>query len=111
MSDLRGLAAQEQPGPTGTGPVVLDDLLRHVDIDADTARALRARSEIGVGRYGTALRAHNGRDSLRDFREELLDAAVYAWQARMEGRRMDSDTRAVLEALLDVVDAWDGGEW
>lgn len=35
------------------------------------------RDKIGKERYGVALQPHNGRDSLRDLMEELLDATVY----------------------------------
>jgi hypothetical protein len=38
---------------------------------------LRERSRKGFEKYGKALLPHDGRDSLQDFYEELLDAAQY----------------------------------
>jgi hypothetical protein len=38
---------------------------------------MKQRDLLGLTRYGTRLQAHNGRDSLKDVYEELLDAAVY----------------------------------
>lgn len=42
------------------------------------------RSTIGAERYGTPLRAYNGRDSLIDAYQEALDLAVYLRQAIYE---------------------------
>lgn len=39
---------------------------------------MAARDRTGAQRYGTRLQPDNGRDTLRDLYEELLDAAVYA---------------------------------
>jgi hypothetical protein len=36
-----------------------------------------ARKEFGLRKYGQPLRANNGRDTLRDAYEEVLDLAVY----------------------------------
>jgi len=38
---------------------------------------IMARQQLGIGRYGTPLQPFNGRDSLRDLYEELLDAVCY----------------------------------
>lgn len=38
------------------------------------------RMKLGTERYGTPLRAYNGRDALRDLYEELLDACCYIRQ-------------------------------
>jgi hypothetical protein len=45
---------------------------------------LRARDEKGRTTYGTELISHDGRDTLRDLYEELLDAAVYVRKAMYE---------------------------
>lgn len=45
---------------------------------------LEAREKLGIERYGTALRAHNGRDALLDAYEEALDMASYLKQALVE---------------------------
>lgn len=45
---------------------------------------LHSRLAIGVQTYGTELRAHNGRDALRDAYEEALDLACYLRQVLYE---------------------------
>ena len=45
---------------------------------------IEARKAEGIKRYGTVLQPHNGRDSLRDLYEELLDAAMYTRQLMEE---------------------------
>jgi hypothetical protein len=45
---------------------------------------MRNRDEIGRERYKTPLQAFNGRDSLRDLQEELLDGLVYLKQHTIE---------------------------
>lgn len=59
----------EQPAPVpNTHPAIWGVVI------ADMA----ARDHLGERRYGVRLQPHNGRDTLRDWYEELLDAAVYA---------------------------------
>lgn len=54
------------------------------------ASCIRARSAVGVEKYGTVLQAHNGRSHMVDAFQELLDAAQYLTgevaEARMEHR-------------------------
>jgi hypothetical protein len=52
----------------------------HDQVAADVAR----RGELGRQRYGTKLQAFNGRRSLQDAYEELLDGACYVLQAKTE---------------------------
>jgi hypothetical protein len=42
------------------------------------------RKRLGAERYGTPLRAHNGRDALVDAYEEALDLVIYLRQAIAE---------------------------
>lgn len=42
---------------------------------------MHARDQFGRNKYGVPLQAGNGRDSLKDSYEELLDAAVYLKQS------------------------------
>jgi hypothetical protein len=56
-----------------TYDLVVDDLL--------------ARKALGIKRYGVALQPGNGRDNMRDFYEELLDATVY-FRTEMEERKL-----------------------
>jgi len=78
-------AATPQPAPVGDGAVILDLVVED----------LKARSEMGERKYGTKLRAHNGRDALMDLYQEILDAAAYAKQLLVE-----RDTRR------DTADDW-----
>lgn len=64
---------QPPPTPNDAPPI-------HEAVIAD----LRSRAEAGRAQYGTYLQPFNGRDSLRDLYEELLDAAQYAKQAMIE---------------------------
>ena len=45
---------------------------------------MKARDELGLQRYGTRLQPFNGRDSMQDLFEELLDAVVYLKQYLIE---------------------------
>jgi hypothetical protein len=64
-------APTEQPEPTGSGQPITELVIRD----------LHERSRVGTLRYGTPLRAHNGRDPLRDAYEEALDLCQYLRQA------------------------------
>lgn len=80
--------SQPPPTPNDAPPI-------HEAVIAD----LRNRAEAGRAQYGTYLQPFNGRDSLRDWYEELLDAAQYARQAMMERDAMVN----VLRVLHDRV--------
>lgn len=49
---------------------------------------MKDRKKLGLKRYGVALQANNGRDSLQDLYEELLDACIYIKQVLEEDRLM-----------------------
>lgn len=53
---------------------------------------LRSRAAAGLAEYGTPLRAHNGRDALRDAYEEALDLCQYLRQAIQERDHPRQDT-------------------
>lgn len=65
----------DQPDPTPNDLPAVWDL-----VVAD----MQARDKLGESRYGTRLQPHNGRDSLRDAYEEVLDLAVYLRQQIFE---------------------------
>ena len=100
-------ASRQQAAPTGAGDVVLDKVLLVIDrmlvaansghewasgsvLHSDELRRVRKalidRAEFGEKKYGTKLRMLNGRDATYDLWQELLDAIMYAMQARMEGK-------------------------
>jgi hypothetical protein len=72
--DRRGLYDAPQPAPTGNGSEVLPVVLRD----------LTERQEHGRRKYGTPLRAHNGRSAIQDALEEAYDQVMYLAQLRME---------------------------
>lgn len=45
---------------------------------------MRQRRRLGLVRYGVPVHPANGRDSLRDIYEELLDATVYAMNLQLQ---------------------------
>lgn len=67
-------AAKKQISPKGAGreitPLVIADL--------------QSRSDMGEKKYGEPLKAFNGRDSMMDLYQEILDAAVYCRQVMEE---------------------------
>jgi hypothetical protein len=65
------LCTYEQPMPIPQKtPAILDLVIADIQL----------RDRVGVERYGERLRAHNGRDTLRDAYEEALDLAFYLRQ-------------------------------
>lgn len=83
-------ATATQPDPTGDGAPVLPWVRERIQ-SAGLIADLEARALLGMERYGTPLRAHNGRDALADLYQEALDAVMYAAQWAMEepGERGD----------------------
>lgn len=63
-------------------------------------RLIRDRAAFGRRKYDRDLRAHNGRDPIRDTIEELADGVMYLIQAEEEGHPR---ARLYLEAVLAVV--------
>lgn len=67
-------AVRQQSAPTGDGTVIVDELITD----------LQARKEFGTQKYGTPLRAHNGRNALLDAYQEALDLVIYLKQCLVE---------------------------
>jgi hypothetical protein len=74
---------QSAPDANADGPDVWAALIARNSSGA-LLYAMSERRDLGIARYGTPLRPHNGRDVNRDLREELLDALAYAAQRAME---------------------------
>lgn len=69
------MSSTDQPQPVQNDhPAVWDLVLEE----------MKARDSLGESRYGVRLQPHNGRDSLRDLFEELLDGVVYLRQLMYE---------------------------
>jgi hypothetical protein len=54
------------------------------------AECVEARIRLGEKKYGTRLKAHNGRDAMTDLFEELLDALNYSKQIQLESTNGDT---------------------
>jgi len=104
------MAAETQDKPSGDGQPVLDAVLNHLtnmssvsSIPFAAVRPLRedlmARAENGLKKYGTKLRVRNGRRAIVDCYQELLDALMYAMQARLEG---DREAGRLVEILMSL---------
>lgn len=67
------------------------------------AQDLQSRSNFGLNKYGTNLRAFNGRDPLKDAYEEVLDLAVYLRQVMYERDMRESWMKEGEKTLPPVV--------
>jgi hypothetical protein len=63
-------ASEKQPPPTGDGKLILPLVL--VDI--------QERARAGLKKYGTMLKAYNGREALWDAYQEAIDLVMYIRQ-------------------------------
>lgn len=79
------------------------------DVNKELRKHLKARAKFGQKKYGVTLTPWNGRNSLKDVREEILDTAVYLTQAIMEREDLEKSLRAFSETLRDAVESkdWD----
>jgi hypothetical protein len=106
----KGCRTREQPRPirndsTAIQDLVIQDLrsgLVGFACQAQLVAAVEARKALGLERYGTLLQAFNGRDCVRDAREEALDLVQYLRQGIEEGRVDWSVYRLALR-LLEVL--------
>jgi hypothetical protein len=99
-------AAKVQPMPTGNGIDVAVEVakdLRAVGLDS-IAEDTEARIRLGEKKYGTRLKAHNGRDAMLDLYQEVLDGCNYAKQLVIENKD-DGELFNQLVSLAIVVKA------
>lgn len=61
-------SSDTQPTPVANAHPCAQDKVMH---------DMAARKKLGIRKYGTALQPFNGRDSLQDAYEEVLDLAAY----------------------------------
>ena len=107
----RGERLGDQPPPTGQGeevwPEVISETLKQIDglcspeIVDFIVKQMRDRDSLGRARYGSPLRANNGRDACRDAREEALDYAAYSMQRIMECKNNPS-LRKIMKKVFDT---------
>ena len=69
------------------------------DVFARIAGEFAERNAKGVETYGRTLMTFNGRDALRDAREEVLDTYVYLTQLAMEIEAKDAAIRLLIDRL------------
>ncbi len=76
-------SAKREPKPNPNDqPMIADIVAAEVisipDVGQGLAKAVMDRKAMGMQKYGTALQPFNGRDSLMDLFQELIDAMKYA---------------------------------
>lgn len=92
VEHLRALRPESQPLPTTSDRASAHDLLINF---------VAGRKDLGLRRYGSLLQAGNGRDSLRDALEEVVDLAAYlvVWtEVRDEALELLAELRVQLVA-------------
>ncbi len=75
------VGAKKQVAPTGDG----------VEITPLVIKDLEDRRRAGIARYGTPLKANNGRSALIDAYQEALDMCIYLRQELAERGWIDGD--------------------
>lgn len=98
MRKMRPVDEHDQPMPlANTNTPIIDLVLKWVN-DPLVRQDFLDRSAVGLQRYGTLLQAHNGRDALKDARDEFVDGPMYLMQAFEEEE--DALEKLVLAELL-----------
>lgn len=64
---------------------------------------IRERTKVGVKKYGQPLHTFNGRNSVRDVKEELLDALQYVQQWEMERTAVSKLLNEIYDYLLVTI--------
>ncbi len=85
-----GILQQPKPTPSD-GPAIVDLVIGD----------LCERARVGEAKYGTRLRAGNGRDALVDAYQETLDQAKYLRQ-EIEERRAAAERRLTADEILEI---------
>lgn len=94
-------AAAPQPTPTGDGidvAVVAAEKLKALGLN-EIAEDIEARIRLGERKYGTRLKAFNGREPLMDLYQEVLDGINYSQQCTIEGFDPEGNFFNVLVSL------------
>ena len=102
------LAIKQQPNPIGNGVDIAIEAaadLRAMRLNS-LADDIEARIRMGEKKYGSRLKAFNGRDVFTDLGQELLDAINYSKQAQLEGKDDGSLFKLVVAVTLLVEKKW-----
>lgn len=106
-------AQSQQPDPTvatvsKAGVEVLQRLLSDISLHGGLEALLLARAEAGYKTYGEYLTTNNGRCFVSDCIQELADAVMYLYGAKMERNLTPAETQAIaetLDTLKEILDA------
>lgn len=101
---------REQPMPVSGEAIVGDHLLAEIERDQDRTPEQRERLKAllgereakGLATYKTRLRTFNGRNALRDMREEALDFAMYADQEILQQERRAAQALECHRVLMRI---------
>lgn len=94
-----------QPAPTPNDrPATWDLVIAECESWAspDLIARMRARDAKGLATYGVRLQSHNGRDSLEDAMDEILDFMVYVKNGELEATD-DQDRRDFVDAAWHAI--------
>lgn len=83
------------PTKTREGDQVLPTHNEHKPIQDIVIEEIENRKQIGLERYGSLLQPDNGRDSLRDAKEEALDLLMYLTQQEQERKLRAEDFKVI----------------
>jgi hypothetical protein len=70
--------------------------------ESDFKEVCRARREMGIAKYNQPLQYKDGRDSIIDLFQELLDGIVYSKKAVIEGKLEDIYYAQTLELAKNI---------
>jgi hypothetical protein len=103
-------AAAPQPKPGGGDidvAVVAAERLKALGL-GEIAEDIEARIRLGERKYGTRLKAFNGRSALLDLLQESLDAINYSMQCQIEGLDDGTLFSRFVELTVLIKDKLDG---
>ena len=72
---------------------------------------LLARKEMGLKKYGTVLKTHNGRDALTDFVQEQLDGLMYIRQLQEEMKALSGELHGLVLLTADELENCDNDDY
>ncbi len=99
-------AAIVQPKPTSKSDdidvaVVAADRLKELGLN-EVAEDIEARIRLGERKYGTRLKAFNGRSAEMDLYQEILDALNYAQQCDIENKPLHGVFETLVSLAVEV---------
>ena len=96
-----------QPAPLNEGEDVIAGLARWMltqGENIDIATLLLQRRQFGVEKYGQPLMSNDGRDSLKDLEDEILDALAYSHKIILAGEVIPSSKWRRLHRMVRALE-------